>query len=118
MSDSTKGSYRIKTFGARLGDVRLHRLPKVVTDAQDALAGIDVLGFLVCAMVRERRMTGLMFCDPRGRFPEGLPSRTARISHRFQRNGYEIVVTQSGDVFVVAHWYHQNCELDRFDRIH
>jgi len=118
MSDSKKGTYWIKTFGAQLCDVRIHRLPKVVTVAQDALAGLDLLGFLVCALERQQRMTGLMFCDPRGRFPEGLPSRTSRISHRFQRNGYEIVVTETGDAFAVVHWYHQNSELDRFDRVH
>lgn len=118
MSDSKKGVYWIKTFGATLCDVRVNRLPKVVTEAQDALADIDILGFLVCAIGRERRMTGLMFGDRRGLFPEGLPSRTSPIVHRFQRNGYEIVVTQTGDVFAVVHWYHQNGELDSFDRIH
>jgi hypothetical protein len=112
------GVYWIKTFGATLSDFRLHRLPTVIEKARAAIADPDVVGYLLCALERPPRMTGLLFCDHTRSFPEGLPIRTQAIAERCQRAGYEVVTTTDGGIFVVAHWLHENGALDRFDRVH
>ncbi|RZO09433.1 hypothetical protein EKG40_08245 [Pseudomonas moorei] len=110
--------YWIKDFGAKLCDFRMHRLPMVILRAQAAIADPNVVGYLMCALERPPRLTGLMFCDPAGKFPEGLPIHTPDIVHRYRLKGYEIVVTIDGGVYVVAHWLYENGALDRFDRVH
>lgn len=106
--------YMIKTFGASLDACEFYRLPKVVQRAKEAIPSEDIVGFLVCALERPPRMTGLIFCDHRHTFPEGLPMRTPPIVNRFHRMGYLVVEAETGGLFVVAHWYHENGELGPF----
>ena len=110
--------YWIKTYGAELSDFRLHRLPTVIERARAAIADPNVVGYLLCALERPPRMTGLLFCDHTGGFPEGLPIHTPAIADRCRRAGYEVVTTVDGGVYVVAHWLFENGALDRFDRVH
>lgn len=63
-------------------------------------------------------MTGLLFCDQKRHFPEGLPVRTLPVVSRGWRGGYLVVKVIDGGVFVVAHWLYENGALDRFDRVH
>jgi hypothetical protein len=63
-------------------------------------------------------MTGLLFCDHKRDFPEGLPIHTPPIAERYRREGFEVVTTVDGGVYVVAHWLFENGALDRFDRVH
>lgn len=40
--------YWIKTYGARLSDLRFHRYPSAIEKAREAIADPDVVGYLVC----------------------------------------------------------------------
>jgi hypothetical protein len=108
----------IKTYGAELSDFRLYKLPKVIERARKAVADPDVVGYLLCALERPPRMTGLLFCDHARAFPEGLPIHTQPIADRHNRDGYEVVIAADGGKYVVAHWLYDNGALDRFDRVH
>lgn len=35
-----------------------------------------------------------------------------------EERGFTVVKVEGGDVYVVAHWLHENGEIDRFDRVH
>ncbi|MDD2067751.1 hypothetical protein NPS49_05385 [Pseudomonas putida] len=107
-------SYMIKTFGATRENSRFFRLPRVIQRAKDAIPDDSIVGFLACALERGGRMTGLMFCDHRHDFPEGLPSHTPPIARRSQQAGYLVIEANTGGLYVVAHWYYQNGELGPF----
>jgi hypothetical protein len=115
---STHANYWIKTFGATLADLQFFRLPTVIQKARKSIPDYDIVGFLACALERPPRMTGLMFCDHRHKFPEGLPVHTPSIERRYQRDGYLIVQVEGGGLYVVAHWYHQNGALGPFHKVH
>ena len=108
----------IKTYGAELSDLRFFKLPKVIERARQVVADPDVVGYLLCALERHPRMTGLLFCDHARAFPEGLPIHTQPIADRYKRDGYEVVIAADGGKYVVAHWLYDNGALDRFDRVH
>jgi len=110
--------YWIKTYGARLSDLRFHRYPKAIERAREAITDPDVVGYLLCALERPPRITGLLFCDPAKKYPEGLPIHALPVVDRRQRGGYDLFTTVDGGVFVVAHWLFENGALDRFDRVH
>jgi hypothetical protein len=118
MSKKVAAVYWIKTFGATLSDFRFHRLPSVIEQARRAIDDPNIVGYLLCALERPPRMTGLLFCDQTRAYPEGLPIHTRAIADRQTRAGYEVVTTVDGGVFVVAHWLFENGSLDRFDRVH
>lgn len=111
-------TYWIKTFGATSADVRFNRLPTVIQKAKAAISCTDIDVFLMCALEKPPLMTGLMFCDPRQEFPEGLPVRTPPVVERFYRTGYQVVMTQGGAQYVIAHWYYQNGALRPFIEVH
>lgn len=110
--------YLIKTFGATKTDVTFNRLPKVIQVAREAISDDDVVGFLICALDKLPQMTGLIFCDHRHDFPEGLPMRTPPVVERFYREGYLVVRAQGGGLYVVAHWYYANGALRPFFEVH
>jgi len=107
-------SYMIKTFGTSLEACLFYRLPTVIQRAKEAIPSGDIVGFLACALERPPRMTGLIFCDHRHTYPEGLPMHTPPIVNRFYRKGYLVVEAETGGLFVVAHWYYENGELGSF----
>lgn len=104
-------AYMIKTFGATLEGCQFNRLPRVIQRAKDAIPSESIVGFLACAIEIAPKMTGLMFCDRRRRYPEGLPAHTPPIARRFYLAGYLVVETVTGGRFVVAHWYWENSGL-------
>ena len=108
----------IKTYGADLSDFSFFKLPKVIEQARAAIADPDVVGYLLCALERSPRMTGLLFCDHVRAFSEGLPIHTQPIADRYKRDGYEVVIAADGGKYVVAHCLYENGALDRFDRVH
>jgi hypothetical protein len=110
--------YWIKTYGAKLSDFRFHRYPAVIERARVAIADPDIVGYLLCALERPPKITGLLFCDPARRYPEGLPIHALPVVNRCQRAGYDVFTTIDGGIFVVAHWLFENGALDRFDRVH
>lgn len=111
-------NYWIKTFGSSLSDCRFYRLPTVILKAKAAIPDDSIIGFFACALDRPPRMTGLMFCDHRGMFPEGLPAHTPPVLCRYEREGYLVVVVEGGWEYVVAHWYFQNGALRSFHELH
>jgi hypothetical protein len=112
------GSYLIKTFGSSKKNCRFYPLPKVIERAKQALPDEAIIGFLACALERAGRMTGLMFCDRRHTYPEGLPAHTPPITQKFYRSGYLVVQASTGGLFVVAHWYFENGEIGPFYVLH
>ena len=118
MNDPGYARYMIKTFGATLDDLKFSRLPTVIQKARTAIPDYDVVGFLASALERPPIMTGLMFCDHRHQFPEGLPAHTPPVVQRYQREGYQVVVVEGGGLYVVAHWWFQNGALGPFYQVH
>ncbi len=76
-------SYMTKSFGATLEDLTFNRLPTVILRAKEAIPGDEIVGFLICALYRPPRMTGLIFCDQRHSFPPGLPMHTPPVVSQF-----------------------------------
>jgi hypothetical protein len=107
-------SYRIKTFGAGLEDFRFSKYPRVILKAKEAIPDPAIVGFLVCALERPPVMTGLIFCDHRHRFPEGLPAHTPPVERCFEYNGYSVVQTRGGGLYVIAHWLYENGAVGPF----
>lgn len=87
-------------------------------EAQKAFSAHDVVGFLICALVRPPRLTGLLFGDQTRDLPDGLPICTPAMTAICEERGFTVVKVEGGDVYVVAHWLHENGEIDRFDRVH
>ncbi len=112
--DPMYSRYMIKTYGATLADFRFSRLPTVILNARKAIPDYDIVGFLACALERPPRMTGLMFCDHRNRFPEGLPAHTPPIEKRYYRDGYLVVQAEGGGLYVIAHWWFENGAIGPF----
>lgn len=110
--------YWIKTFGADRSSLHFHRLPTAVAQAREVFADQSVRGFLICALVRPPRLTGLLFCDDTRDYPDGLPIHTPAIAERLVDKGHDVFLVEGGDMFVVAHWLHENGAIDRFDRVH
>lgn len=110
--------YWIKTFGADKSTMRFHRLPTSVIDAREIFSCEDVVGYLICALVRSGRLTGLLFCDDTRDYPDGLPIHTPQMVAQYEKGRCSVVVVEGGDTYVVAHWLHENGALDRFDRVH
>lgn len=111
-------NYWIKTFGADKSTLRFHRLPTAVVQARENFAGEQVVGYLICALIRPPRLTGLLFCDDTNDYPDGLPIHTAPMATCYQEGNCSMVIVEGGDRYVVAHWLHENGEVDRFDRVH
>jgi len=90
--------YWIKTYGAKLSDFRFHRYPTVIEKARVAISDPDVVGYLLCALERPPKITGLLFCDPAQRYPEGLPIHALPVVSRSHRAGYDVFTTIDGGV--------------------
>ena len=110
--------YWIKTYGAKRSEFRFHRYPAVIERARVAISDPGVVGYLLCALEYPSKITGLLFCDPTRRYPEGLPIHALPVVDRCQRAGYDVFTKIDGGVIVVAHWLFENGALDRFDRVH
>ncbi len=104
----------VKTFGSTIRDLTFNRLPTVIRKAKAAIPEDDVVGFLLCALYRPPRMTGLIFCNRMSLLPPGLPAHTPPVVRRFHRNGYLVVEADTGGLFVVAHHYFENGAIRPF----
>lgn len=117
-SNDIYASYMIKSFGATLADLTFWKLPEVIRVAKEVIPDDDIVGFFVCALDRPPKMTGLIFCDRRHKFPPGLPAHTPPIQRRYWREGYLVIEASTGGLFVVAHWLHQNGAQGPFHVVH
>lgn len=70
-----------------------------------------ITGYLLCALERQGRVTGLLFCDQSGRSRDGSQIQTGLIEDRAWVEGYEFVIATDG-VYVVAHRSHENGATD------
>ncbi|WP_122677843.1 MULTISPECIES: hypothetical protein [Pseudomonas] len=111
-------AFMIKTFGSTIRDLSFNRLPTVIQRAKAAIPEDDVVGFLLCALYRPPRMTGLIFCNCMSLLPPGLPAHTPPVVRRFHRNGYLVVEADTGGLFVVAHQYFENGAIRPFFEVH
>jgi len=111
-------AFMIKTFGSTIRDLSFNRLPTVIQRAKAAISEDDVVGFLLCALYRPPRMTGLIFCNCMSLLPPGLPAHTPPVVRRFHRNGYLVVEADTGGLFVVAHQYFENGAIRPFFEVH
>lgn len=111
-------AFMVKTFGSTIRDLTFNRLPTVIQKAKTAIPDEDVVGFLLCALYRPPRMTGLIFCNRMSLLPPGLPAHTPPVVKRFHRNGYLVVEADTGGLFVVAHHYFENGAVRPFFEVH
>lgn len=116
--NSVYASYMIKSFGATLEGLTFNRLPTVIQIAKEAIPDDEIVGFLMCALYRPPRMTGLIFCDQRNLYPPGLPMHTPPIVRQFYQRGYLVVEATTGGLYVVAHHYFDNGALGPFFQVH
>ena len=66
-----------KTYGSTIGDLTFNRLPTVIQKAKVAIPEEDVVGYLLCALYRPPRITGLIFCNRVSLLPPGLPAQAS-----------------------------------------
>jgi hypothetical protein len=109
--------YWVKDFGVDISTLQFNRWPRVIERARAAVTE-EVVGFLLCALERSPRTTGLLSGDVISGLPDGLPIHTPSIESRHWRRGFQVVVAEDSGTFVISHWLHENGELDRFDRVH
>ncbi|WP_249671929.1 hypothetical protein [Pseudomonas abieticivorans] len=107
-----------KAIEASPSTLLIHKLPRVIEVARAAVSDEGITGYIACALEHSNTMTGLLFCDRQVGQPDGLLVQTDRIAERAWVEGYELVVTTLGDVYVVAHHQYQNGALDSLDRCH
>ncbi|MNH32717.1 hypothetical protein D3C79_931780 [compost metagenome] len=108
----------VKTYGASIADQCFFRYPRIIERAKRTVRDDQVVGYLLCALDRPPRMTGLLFCSHMCRFPEGVPIHTPPVLDRYRQDGFEVVVAEGGGKYVIAHWLYENGAVDRFDRVH
>lgn len=88
-----------------------NKLPKAIARAQSAVDPEGIAGYLLCALERRGRVTGLLFCDQSGGLRYGSPIQTGVIEDRAWVEEYELIIATDG-VYVVAHRSHENGAAD------
>ena len=83
-------------------EVVVNRLPSAIDRALAAVSPEGVTGYLLCALERKRRVSGLLFCDQTGDRQDGSPIQTGAIEDRAWVEEYEFIIATDG-VYVVAH---------------
>lgn len=99
------------------GEMEFNRLPSAIERARSAVSPEGVTGYLLCALERKRRVSGLLFCDQRGDRQDGYPIQTGVIEDRAWVEEYELIIASDG-VYVVAHRSHENGAIDPEARLH
>jgi hypothetical protein len=94
-----------------------NKLPGAIARARSAVDPEGITGYLLCALERRDRVTGLLFCDQSGRSRDGSQIQTGVIEDRVWVEGYELVIATDG-VYVVAHRLHENGATDPVARRH
>lgn len=107
-----------KTVGNDQSILGFHRLPKAVAKAREVFMDRSVRGFLLCTLLRPPCLNGLLFCDDKRVYPDGLPIQTRDIAEHHVYEGYDVFSVEGGDIFVVTHWLHDNGAIDCLNRVH
>jgi hypothetical protein len=94
-----------------MSDFWFNKLPGAIARARSAVDPEGITGYLLCALERRGRVTGLLFCDQSGRSRDGSQIQTGLIEDRAWVEGYELVIATDG-VYVVAHRSHENGATD------
>jgi hypothetical protein len=84
-----------------------NKLPEAVARARSAVHPEGIAGYLMCALERRGRVTGLLFCDQSNCLRDGSPIQTGLIEDRAWVEEYELVIAADG-VYVIAHRQHEN----------
>ncbi|AUG07908.1 hypothetical protein [Pseudomonas sp. S09G 359] len=88
-----------------------NKLPDAIAKARSAVDPEGIAGYLLCALERRGRVTGMLFCDLSGGLRDGSPIQTGVIEDRAWVEDYELVIAADG-VYVVAHRSHENGAMD------
>ena len=94
-----------------------NKLPGAIARARSAVDPEGITGYLLCALERRDRVTGLLFCDQSGRSRDGSPFQTGIIEDRAWVAEYELIIAADG-VYVVAHRSHENGAVNPAARWH
>lgn len=94
-----------------------NKLPEAIARARSAVDPEGTTGYLLCALERRGRVTGLLFCDQSGGLRDRSPIQTGIIEDRAWVEGYELVIAADG-VYVIAHRSHENGATDPVARRH
>jgi hypothetical protein len=93
------------------------KLPEAIARAQSAVDPERIAGYLLCALERRGRVTGLLFCDQSASLCDGSPFQTGVIEDRAWVEEYELVIA-ADDVYVIAHRSHENGATNPVARRH
>lgn len=80
-------------------------VPRNVREAMSVDFGLDVTGYLVCAIESPPVFGGIVYADRRGRFEDGTSIRTSLILGISFQSGYSILSTFSGSCYVIVSWH-------------
>jgi hypothetical protein len=67
--------------------------------------GLEVTGYLVCAIETPPVFGGIVYADTRGRFEDGTSIRTSLIRGISFQKGYGVLSTFSGSCYVIVSWH-------------
>jgi len=76
-----------------------NKLPEAISRARSAVDPEGITRYLLCALERRGRVTGLLFCDQSGRSRDGSPIQTGVIEDRAWVKG-----TSSSSQLTVSMW--------------
>lgn len=88
-----------------------NKLPEAIARARSAVDPEGITGYLLCALERRGRVTGLLFCDLKEGLRNGSPIQSGVIEDRAWVAEYELIIATDG-VYVVAHRSHDNGAVD------
>lgn len=86
---------------------RIYKLPTAIEQALASVSPDGVTGYLLCALERRGRVSGLLFCNQGQGLPDGSWILTGLIEDRAWVEEYELIITADG-VYVLAHLQHEN----------
>jgi hypothetical protein len=94
-----------------------NKLPQAIARALSAVDPEGIAGYLLCALERRGRVTGILFCDQSRDLRDGSFIQTGVIEDRAWVGEYELIIASDG-VYVVAHRSHENGATDSIARWH
>lgn len=83
---------------------RVPTIPAEVAVAMEKDFGVPVTAFLFAAVDSPPVMIGTIYGDTTGRFREGASIRTSRITNVSFIDGYSLIQTVAGSLYVVVSW--------------
>lgn len=83
---------------------RAPSIPAEVAVAMEKDFGVPVTAFLFAAVDSPPVMMGTIYGDTTGRFREGASIRTSRITNVSFIDGYSLIQTVAGSLYVVVSW--------------